>query len=215
MTRLLLVLACLLAPSLAHAQELDDRSPRVAMNLALGFGGEIVQSIDAEGSFFDTRRDFELDASVGFDVRGELPVLDFLVVGGMFTFLSVDTDLPGEDFEREETFAFDGYLRGRWVFEVVADTLFVEPYVLLPLGFSMAVLPDDDGSGDDVWPGWNTGALLGAQVLHASGFGGYLEMGWRHTEVYHQRSIGSSRVDLGFALNEFALNLGFVYAFGG
>lgn len=185
------------------------------MNLALGFGGELAWSIDDESGFLTGRQSSDLDASVGFDLRGEIPVLDFLVVGGMFSFLTVDADFVGRNFEREETFGFDGYLRGRWVFEVLQDVLFIEPYVMLPLGFTMAVLPDDDGSGDDVWPGWNTAVLLGAQVLHASGFGGYLEMGWRHAEVYNRQAFAGVQVDSGLAMNEFALNLGFVYAFGG
>lgn len=215
MTRVVLVLTCLLAPSLAHAQGLDDRSPRVAMNLALGFGGELDSHFDfANGSIPDQTSEVELEPSVGFDVRGELPVLDFLVVGGWFELLTTQVDAA--DAEREETFSFDGYVRARWVFEAIADTLFVEPYVLVPLGFTMAVLPDDDGSGDDIWPGWNTGALLGCQVLHGSGLGGYLELGWRHAEVYIGRDVpflGAANASL--VLNEFAMSLGVVYAFGG
>ncbi len=195
--------------SRAAAQELADRSARVAGNLALGFAGELDAHVD------DNRTDVDLDASVGFDARVEVPVADFLVIGGWFEFLSIETDAMGS--EREESFGIDAFVRVRWVFEVIASTLFIEPYVLFPLGFSMAVLPDDDGTGDDVWPGWNTAVLGGAQVLHASGFGGYIEMGWRHAEAYQERTVpilGTS-VDLALVLNELALNVGFVYAFGG
>lgn len=204
------VLAILAAASPASAQELEDRNPRVAANLALGLAGELDAVVN------DMRNNVDLEPSVGFDLRGELPVLDFLVIGAWFEFLSTEIEGSGAGTEREESFGFDAYVRGRWVFEAIAATLFVEPYVLLPIGFTIAVLPDDDGSGDDVWPGWNTAVLLGAQVLHASGFGGYLEIGWRHSEVYQERAAPPfGTFDISLILNEMALNFGVVYAFGG
>lgn len=205
----LVALALLVLSSEARAQEREDRSPRIAVNLALGFAGELDTQIG------DSRADVDLDPTVGFDVRGELPVLDFLAVGVWFEMLGVLTDTNGA--EREETVGFDAYVRARWVFEVIPSDLFIEPYVLLPLGFTAGILPDDDGSGDDVWAGWNTGVLAGAQILHGSGFGGYLELGWRHAEVYDRRSVtilGTTlTTDLALTMNELALNFGAVYAF--
>lgn len=214
-TRLLLLVAALSAfAAPAAAQELQDRSPRLAANLALGFAGELDSQIN------DTRGEVDTEPSVGFDVRFELPVLDFLVVGASFGFLSVEPEGTSlSDPEREETFSFDGLIRARWVFEAVMNELFIEPYVLVPVGFSMAILPDDDGSGDDVWPGWNLSVVAGAQFIHGSGFGGYVEMGWRHAEVYDHRSatvLGVTvNTDLSLILNELALNVGAVYVFGG
>lgn len=207
LTTSLVIASTFVAPS-ASAQEISDRSPRLAGNLALGLAGEL--DTHAESALGTSTGEADLDPSVGFDLRGELPVLDFLVIGGWFEFLSVEADGAGQ--EREESFSFDAFVRVRWVFEAIANTLFIEPYVLLPIGFSMSVLPDDDGSGDDVWPGWNTAVLAGAQILHESGFGGYLELGWRHAEVYQERTILGGEVDLSLILNEMALNLGFVYA---
>jgi hypothetical protein len=205
----LAALCVALAPCAVHAQDLSDRNFRVGGNLALGVAGELDSQVN------DTRGDTDLDPSVGFDLRGELPVLDFLVVGGFFEFLSVQTDTSGS--EREETFSFDGYLRARWVFEVVDRTLWLEPYVLLPIGFSMAVLPDgpDGGTADDIWPGWNTGVFAGAQVIHQSGFGGYLELGWRHAEVYMDQTVLGFDLHTSLILNEMALNFGALYVFGG
>lgn len=214
MTQRLIGIVCLVvvslfaATSLVRAQGIDDRSPRIAANLALGLAGELDTYVG------DAHFDADLDPSVGFDLRGELPVLDFLVIGAWFEFMGTLVDAP--DMEREESLGFDVYVRGRWVFEAVADTFFIEPYVLLPIGLTLGILPDDDGSGDDIFVGWNTAALFGAQFLHASGFGGYLELGWRHAEVYHDQTVvllGTRQVSL--VVNEMALNIGFVYAFGG
>lgn len=213
LVRLLLASLSLVFVARAEAQALDDRSPRVAANLAVGFAGELdaYAHTDALGGT-TTHTDVNLDPSVGFDLRGELPVLDFLVIGVWFEFLGVLSDQTGA--EREETFGFDAYARGRWVFEVVPD-FFIEPYLLVPIGFSMAVLPD--GGGDRIWPGWNTGALAGAQFVHGSGFGGYVELGWRHAETYDHRSttvLGTTvNADASLVLNELALNVGALFAF--
>lgn len=198
-------------PGGAAAQELADRSPRVALNLALGLAGELdLHTVTGSSS---SRNEVDLDPSVGFDLRGELPVLDFLAIGVWFEFLSVEQDVSMA--EREESFSFDAFVRGRWVFEALDGQLFLEPYVLLPIGFSMAILPDDDGSGDDIWPGWNTAVLAGLQILHASGVGGYFELGWRHAEVYMDRTVPIlGNVEASLILNELAMNFGFVYAFG-
>lgn len=197
-----------LAAAPAEAQDTSDRSPRIAANLALGLAGEL--DLFNESNPLDTHTDADLDPSVGFDLRGELPLLDFLVLGGWFEFLSFETDTAGS--EREESFSFDAFLRVRYVFEAIANTLFIEPYVLLPFGFSMAVLPDDDGSGDDIWPGFNTGVFAGAQILHESGFGGYLELGWRHAEVFLDHTVLGVDVHSSLVANEMALNIGAVYA---
>jgi hypothetical protein len=205
--------AFLAAP--AAAQELADRSPRIAANLALGFAGELdgfLKTSALGGSTSHT--DVSLDPTVGLDLRGELPVADFLVIGAWFELLGVLTDQSGA--EREETFSFDAFARGRWVFEIAPREFFIEPYVLLPIGFSMAVLPDG-GGGDRLWPGWNTGVLAGAQFLHGSGFGGYLELGWRHAEVYDDRStiiLGTTvNSQASLVLNDLAFDVGAVYAF--
>lgn len=195
----------------AAAQELADRNVRLAGNLALGLAGEVDTYV--ESSLGTARGEVDLEPSVGFDLRVEAPVLDFLVIGGWFEMLTIEQDTSGA--EREETVSFDGYVRGRWVFAVADDQFFIEPYVLLPLGFSAALLPDSDASGDDdTWLGWNTGAFFGSQFLHASGFGGYVEVGWRHAEVYEEHTVLGGDVKGSLVLNEMALNFGFVYAFG-
>lgn len=201
-------LALLLSlPGAAGAQDVHDRSPRVGANLALGLAGELDTYVN------DTKGNADLNPSVGFDVRSEIPVLDFLVVGGLFQFMSYEPD--ARNAVREETFSFDAFVRARWAFEVVRSTLTLEPYVMFPLGLTLAALPDDDGSGDDIWPGFNTGILAGAQLIHRSGFGGYFELGWRHAEVYSRQQypfVGA--VDISLVANEMSINVGVLYVFG-
>jgi hypothetical protein len=207
-------LSLLAAP--AAAQTGVRNAPRVAAHLALGFGGELDTYLSTrDGS---NRGDVNLDPSFGFGLRGEVSVHDVVAVGVAYELLGVLGDTAGA--EREELMSFDAYLRARWVLEALAGDLLIEPYVLVPVGFSMAILPDPDGSGDEIWPGWNSGAMVGSQLVHRSGFGGYLELGWRHAEVYDRTSVtipivGTITTDASLVMNEFAANVGLLYAFGG
>ena len=205
----------LVAAAPVRAQDLADRTFRLGANLALGFAGEYdtYASATVAGVRRTAHGEGDANPSIGFDVRGEVPVADFLVIGGWFELLTLQSDVMNA--QREATFGIDGYVRARWVFELGDGSFFLEPYVLLPIGFTGAVVDDDDGSGDDLWPGWNTGVFGGAQFLSAMGLGGYLELGWRHGEIYQTFPIAGVDTDWSIVLNELALNVGVVYAFGG
>jgi hypothetical protein len=199
-----------------EAQEGVRSAPRVAAHLALGFGGELDTYLSTRDG--TNHGDVNLDPSFGFGLRGELPVHELLAVGLSYELVGVLSDTA--DAEREELMSLGAYLRGRWVVEALAGDLLIEPYVLVPIGFSMAILPDPDGSGDEIWPGWNGGVMVGGQLVHRSGFGGYLELGWRHAEVYDRTSVtipilGTVTTDASLVMNELAVNVGLLYAFGG
>jgi hypothetical protein len=210
----LLFFLSLAAP--AAAQGGGPGGVRLGANLALGFGGELDTYLSTRDG--TNRGDVNLDPSFGVGLRAELPVHALLAVGVSYELLGVLSDTA--DAEREELMSFDAFVRARWVLEALSGELFVEPYVLVPIGFSMAILPDTDRSGDEIWPGWNSGAVLGSQLVHRSGFGGYVELGWRHAEVYDRTSVtipivGTITTDASLVMNEFAANVGLLYAFGG
>ena len=206
-----LALLCVpvLGASRASAQAAEDRDLRLGAHLALGFGGDADVFSDP-----GVTSSAALDPTVGFALRAELPVLDFVAIGGLFEALTfqADSDTFGRDRTRKWAFDFDAFARVRYVIELPDAGLFLEPYLLLPLGFSFGMLHDLDGDGDEAWPGWNTGVLAGLSVLTASGLGGFLELGWRHHEVYTQWTVPfiGSNVDVSLVTNQFALNLGFV-----
>jgi hypothetical protein len=198
-----------LAPAPVRAQMEHDRHLRVAAYLALGLGGEW------DGTAGSLRSEGELDATVGFGVRAEVPVFDFLTVGGMLEGLTYEPS-GRSDTEREWAFNFDLLVRVRYIFEVVRGQLFLEPYVGLPIGFTFAMLPAPSGGGDEAWPGWNTGVLGGLAVLTSSRFGGFFELGWRHLEVHNRLTttvpiVGEIRTDLSVVVNELALNVGAMF----
>ena len=193
-------------PAGASAQMEHDDALRLSGHLALGFAGEGDLSIDTILGTAVVHSD--LDPTLGFGFRVEKPLFDFLSIGVMFETLSFLVD--DSDREREWAFNFDALIRARYMFEAVRGELFLEPYLALPVGFTFGWLDDPDGDGDEAWPGWNIGALAGLAVIHSSRFGGFLELGWRHLEVYtHVEALGGS--DYAVTVNEFAMNLGVSY----
>lgn len=194
------VIWLLLLPAGALAQDpVDD--PRIAIYGALGFGGDADVSTDPGGSGSEP-----LDATLGFGVRAELPLHEYFVLGGSFELLTFDTD-DGAYSDREEVFDFDALLRVRYPIEISPE-LWIEPYVMVPFGFSMAVLPR--GEGDHVWPGWNTGVLGGAYVVLGDlPLAFFAEIGWRHHQVYSNADVPFiGNVDLKIVTNQFAMQLG-------
>lgn len=205
----LLLAGVLLAPSLASAQMQHDRHMRIAAHLALGLAGEYDASASS-GLGSGSTGDSNLEPSVGFGLRAEMPVLDFLSVGGMFEAITYEPDVRGS--EREWAFNFDLLLRLRYMFEVIRGDLFLEPYLALPVGFTLGVLPLIGDDSDSAWPGWNIGALAGLAILTASRLGGFIELGWRHFDIYNSDRVPVvGDVDYQITVNELALNLGVMF----
>ncbi|WP_236607219.1 hypothetical protein [Sandaracinus amylolyticus] len=205
-------LAALLVPANASAQILErDDHLRIGAHLGLGFGGEFDFSASTELGTAET--DGDLDPSVGFGFRIEQPFLDFFSVGGLFEAMSHEAD--ADNAEREWAFHFDLLVRIRAMFEVIRGELFLEPYAAMPIGFTLGVLPAPPlpGADDSTWPGWNIGALAGLTVITSSRVGGFIELGWRHFDIFNGDEVLGRDVDYTVTLNEFALNLGMMFMF--
>lgn len=190
------------APTAAAQRGPARDAPRLAAYLATGFGG------DADYNFSNLAGSASLDPTVGIGARVELPLHEYVVVGGSFELLTFEADVL--DAEREAVFDFNGQVRIRYGFAVSDGALWLEPYGALPFGASAAVLDDFDGSGDEVWPGWNIGALAGMYLLlRDAPLGFFLEAGWRHHQVYSEvRGPFGADLDLKLVTNQFAMQLG-------
>ncbi|AKF05121.1 hypothetical protein [Sandaracinus amylolyticus] len=204
-------LAALLFPANASAQILErDDHLRIGAHLGLGFGGEYDASTSSEAGTLEL--DDDLDPSVGFGFRIEQPFLDFFSVGGLFEAMSYEPDANGA--EREWAFHFDLLVRIRAMFEVIRGQLFLEPYAAMPIGFTLGVLTVPGDDDDSAWPGWNIGALAGLTVITAARIGGFIELGWRHLDVFNGDDLPVvGDVDYAVTVNELALNLGAMFMF--
>jgi hypothetical protein len=192
-------------PIAAHAQD-DIGHFRVGAYFALGLGGDIDADIDTP--FGSTSGSDGLDATVGFGARGEVPIHQYVVIGGNFELLTFDSD----DIDREAVFDIDAWAKGRYPVEI-NDGLTLEPYLGIQFGLALAVLDDSDGSGDDVWPGFNVGVLAGAMLLIQEHFGVFLELGWRHHQVFHEEDTVIGNVETKLVTNQLGLHLGGLYQF--
>ena len=205
-TALFATLAALSFAPLAHAQDDDVGALRLGAYLALGLGGEIDLDSDAAGASADS----DADPTIGFGLRAEVPVHEYVAVGGLFELLTFESDVWDE---RESVFDIDVWVKGRYRFEL-APGVILEPYVGIPFGLTLAVLPDpNEADADAVWPGFNIGVLAGAAVLFQERFGGFLELGWRHHQVFEEANTFIGDFDLAIKTNQFALNIGFMVAF--
>ena len=195
--------------SAAAASAQDAPAPRAYLgaHLALGFGG------DADTNAGDLRGSAALDPTAGFGLRADIPLHDYVSVGGMFEALTFETESTGSGFETERKWALDFDVLARVRYPIELSGLVLEPYVALPFGLTIAMLDDPDGSGDEPWPGWNVGVLAGAYLFStALRIGGFLELGWRHHQVYTEsRGVFGGNIDIKVVTNQFAVNLGFLF----
>jgi hypothetical protein len=192
-----LVLAAL-APSTTQAQD-DLGELRLAGYFALGLGGEL------EGTAGSLASTSGLDATVGFGLRGEVPLHAYFALGGSFELLFFEASAGWA--EREAVFDFAIFPKLRY--RIALDRgLAVEPYLGVPFGLTLAVLASPSSSRDDeVWPGFHTGVMAGA-MLFFDRFGLLFELGWRHHQVFNEANSPFGSVDLKFVTNQFAMNIG-------
>jgi len=143
-------------------------------------------------------------------VRYEKAFLGYLAFGGEV----VSTFWRGEGGNRRNAlldFAMTPRFRYRFV---LSERFMVEPYIVVPFGFSLAIWNssvDLGGIGlDRVNPGLVVGALAGTTFLTRSHVGAMVEFGWIHHVAYDNDSDGGRWTML---MNQIALRAGVVYAF--
>lgn len=215
MTRWLSLLAALALVSVAAPAEAQSiQNAMVSAYGRFGFAGS--GDLYADTSVLHTHATGDLQPTAGFGLRGEATLFDFLSVGGFFEAASYQVSgnfgAVHVDTSRRWMFDIDAFVKGRWLFEAIPNELYLEPYVLVPIGLTLGALTNLDNNDDRTWPGWSSGAMLGLTLLSAMGVGGFVELGWRHHEVYTSETILTVDTHASWALNQFALNAGLAYA---
>jgi hypothetical protein len=149
----------------------------------------------------------DLDATVGFGVRLDVPVLEYLAVGGQIAF-----NFPkrhGLD-DRQKWFDLpDLIVRGRYPVQLGRGVL--EPYVGFLVGGTISITGENDAR--DTAYGWNVGVLLGAQYLFTERFGALFEIGWQRHAATHTVSFAGVDFDASYSANQAVMNFGFTTLF--
>lgn len=155
------------APTLAQAPSGPADAIRANFYGTLRFAGE-TSSDSILG-----RLDIDMDPGFGGGARLEIPLMDYIVVGGSFQIASLRAD--GAD-DRQSVLDFSGWIKGRYVLPNVGRGL--ELY--LGLGIGLSIAPDVDIT-DDTEVGWNLQFLPGAQYFVTGSLGLLFEFGFtRH-----------------------------------
>ncbi len=183
----------------ASAQDANDL--HLSAFFGLGFGGS--WDVDAGG----LGTDGDLDATVGFGLRFEVPLLDYLTVGGQlgFNFPKID----GADSREAWLDIPDLIVRGRYPVQLGPGVL--EPYVGFLIGGTISILGEDDNK--DTAYGWNVGVLFGAQYLFTERFGALFEIGWNRHAASHDQSTPLGDVEIDYSANQALMNFGFTTLF--
>lgn len=197
-----------LVPSGVEAQSVEHfkSSPtRVTGYLAVNVCCE-AHLVDLDGP---DEADFDLDPGIGFGVRVERRVADWLAIGGMFEFMAAKADGVDDRF-----FFIDADIFGKVLYELeLSSSMGLELYGLIPFGFT-AGIDGDETFGDEVRAfGLNTGLLAGAMLL-LEHFGVFVEIGMRHHSVWDEADFGVlGNRDVRLGTTQFAMNFGASVAF--
>jgi len=202
-----LALASLVSGSTAEAQSVEHfkSSPtRVTGYFAVTAccEGQVV-NLDGPGE-----EEFDLDPGIGFGLRVERRLADWMALGGMFEMLAAKADGVDDRF-----FFLDLDVFAKVMHEIeLSGSMGLEVYGLIPFGFTIG-LDGDDTFGDEVRAfGLNTGLMAGAMLI-LDHVGLIVEMGFRHRSVWDESDSVFGDVDVRLGVNQFAMNFGVSAAF--
>jgi hypothetical protein len=168
-----------------------------AIGFHLGFGG----TVDAGNAETD------LVSTLGFNIRADVPVVRYFVIGPILQFESWSPDAPG-DPSRNFAIDIDLFLRGRVPIELESP-LGVEFWGGIPIGLTLSILRDEGYDAlDGLGFGWNVGFLVGGAVHFTRKFGLFAEVGWLQHRMNHDYVETGGDVDFRYAQGVF--NIGFV-----
>jgi hypothetical protein len=139
------------------------------------------------------------DSVLGANLRSDVPVAGYMLVGPMFEFGSYE---PGYYFD------LDVYLRAR--VPIDAKKVQFQIWAGVPVGLTFSFLSGDFARTLEGFAlGWNVGVLLGGAVHFTREFGLFTEGGWQQHKMSHDRTVGGGDVDL--VLKPWIWNVGFVF----
>jgi hypothetical protein len=163
----------------------------------LGFGGNVErESVESN-----------LDSTLGFNLRVDIPVARYLLLGPLFQLGAWRPDVPGPTPSRNYYFDLDLFVRGRIPIE--ADPVAFQVWAGVPIGLTLSFLGEETGQNlDGLGLGWNIGLLFGGAVHFTKKFGMFAEVGWIQHKMSHERDVGTGDID--FRLSQGNFNIGFV-----
>lgn len=208
---LLFIAALLTVVPTAHADGLDPES-QVVLLVGLGAGGqrELTTTTTILGTEVTVDVEDDLEPAFTLGARYERPLADYLGLGLHLEWMrygSENDDHP-DGFLDVGLDPYVGLSFGR--------SLRIEPRLLVPIGYSMHILNEEDrvdeadGGFGAIANGFHVGVLGGVAIRHRSGIGGLLELGFMHHDAFDSNE--DDNVHVRMRTNQFVLRAGFSIA---
>jgi len=142
-----------------------------------------------------------LDSTFGFNLRGDVPIDRYLLLGPLLQFGAWRPDVtptPSRNFYVDLAL----FLRGR--IPVTTESANFQIWAGIPIGFTFDVLGDTGPGASDVGFGWNVGVLFGGAVHFTPNIGVFSELGWLQHKMNHGK-------DIDLRLGQWNFNVGLVF----
>jgi hypothetical protein len=165
------------------------------MGFHYGFGGEVEQG--AAG--------IPADSTFGFNLRGDVPVERYLLLGPLLQFGAWRPDTSPTP---SRNFYIDLSLFVRARLPITTESTNFQLWAGVPIGVSFDIFGDDVAGASAVGLGWNVGVSVGGAVHFSPKLGLFAEVGWLQHKIRHSSDAGPP-LDLRVAQGVF--NLGFVF----
>lgn len=160
----------------------------------LGFAGNVERD-DVES---------ELVPTLGVNLRGDVPVARYVLLGALFQFGAWRADVDPAP-NRNYYVDIDFFLRFR--LPIVTESANFQVWAGVPVGLTLDFLGEDAAEASGFGIGWNIGALAGGAIHFSPKFGLFGELGWMQHRITHSADDGP---DLDFRLGQWNTNMGFV-----
>jgi hypothetical protein len=145
-----------------------------------------------------------LASTIGFNLRGDVPIERYLVLGPLFQFGSWRADSnPAPN--RSYYIDVDLYVRAR--LPIATRSANFQFWAGVPVGFTFDILGPEVPGVSEVGLGWNFGVLVGGAVHFTPKLGLFTEVGWLQHKVTHEAEPTSMYVRLA----QWVWNIGFAF----
>jgi hypothetical protein len=163
-----------------------------------GFSGDVETEVGPIAS------SSPLASTFGFNLRGDVPIERYLVLGPLFQFGAWRADLTPAP-SRSYYVDADLYIRGR--IPISAKSTNFQLWVGVPIGFTFHMLGPELLNVSGAGLGWNVGFMGGAAVHFTPKVGLFAEVGWVQHKVTHDAEPDNYYVRIA----QWILNVGFVF----
>jgi hypothetical protein len=146
-----------------------------------------------------------LASTYGFNLRGDVPIERFLLLGPLIQFGTWRADLTPAP-SRSYYIDVDLYIRGR--IPITTKSTNFQVWAGVPIGLTFQLLGPELPGISEAGLGWNVGFLGGAAVHFTPKLGLFTELGW----VQHKVTHGGDPDSFYVRLAQWNWNIGFVFS---